>query len=288
MAETGVASEAASADSNRQTRNQAQARTQAQVRTQSGLPLHSGRVLAGILALSATNIMAEIYLPVGVWAAALHLSLVFLGVWLARPRDVYVLAAITSGLTALGAVLTSGAASATALIQMLVSGPGLANRLIVLLAIWALAAALAESKRRESRLRNRLAMEAARRQAAETNLEQHHSVPRPSALDERVREPQDMGHEIRTLLNAIVGFSAAAKSEIFGPIEDKRYRDYLSHINESGWALLRVFEGFLASEPLASKEADDGARRTQGGPDSPSGETTPAPAGKTTPASAVS
>ena len=164
------------------------------------------------------------------------------------------------------------------LVQTLVSGPGLANRLIVLLAIWALAAVLAESKRREARLRTRLAKEMARRQAAENSLKQGHSVPRPSTLDERVREEQDMGHEIRTLLNAIVGFSEAAKGEIFGPIADVRYREYLGHINESGWDLLRVFESYLAAEPLADNEADAGARRTQGGPTAPDGKTTPASA----------
>jgi len=280
MAGTGVANTAVSDGEVRQARNQA--------RAQSGLPLHSARVLAGILVLSATNIMAEIYLPAGVWAAALHLSLVFLGVWLARPRDIYILAAIASGLTALGAVLTSSAATVTLLAQTLVSGPGLANRLIVLLAIWALAAVLAESKRREAALRSRLIKEANRRQAAEANIEQRHSVPRPSALDDRVREHEDMGHEIRTLLNAIVGFSEAAKGEIFGPIKDPRYRDYLGYINESGWSLLRVFESYLATEPLEAKKADAGARRTQGGAPLPAGKTSPAPSAKTSSASAVS
>ncbi len=270
MAETEVTGAAKPVGDNRQARDRG--------RVQSGLPLHSVRVLAGILVLSATNIMAEVYLPAGVWAAALHLSLVFLGLWLARPRDVYVLAAIASGLTALGAVLTSSAVTASVLVQTLVSGPGLANRLIVLLAIWALAAVLAESKRREARLRTRLARETARRQGAESSLEQGHSVPRPSALDDRVREKQDMGHEIRTLLNAIVGFSEAAKGEIFGPIADARYREYLGHINESGWNLLRVFESYLAAEPLADNEADAGTRRTQGGPAAPDGKTSPASA----------
>ncbi len=266
MAETGVTSALASTGDNRQARKQAQARAP------GALPLGNARVLLGILVLSATNLMAEVYLPAGVWAAALHLSLVFLGVWLARPRDVYVLAAIASGLVALGAVLTSSAATASILVQTLLSGPGLANRLIVLLAIWALAAVLAESKRQEVRLRTRLAKEVARRQAAETDLEQGHSVPRPSALNDRVWESQDLGHEIRTLLNAIVGFSEAAKSEIFGPIEDARYRDYLGHINESGWALLQVFERRFAAEPLPKEKADAGARRAQGGPALPGGK----------------
>ena len=253
MAETGATSVTATARDNRQAHT-----------TAKGLPLQSPRVLASILALSATTLMAEVFLPAGVWAAALHLSLVFLGIWLARPRDVYVLAAIASALVVAGAVLTARGASASALLETLVSGPGLANRLIVLLAIWALAAVVAGSKRREAALRARLAKEAAHRKAMEAELDKQHAVPRPSALDDRVWEDQDLGHEIRTLLNAIVGFSEAAKGEIFGPISDTRYRDYLGHINESGWTLLRVFERHLASEPLPDKPAEPGTRRTQG------------------------
>ncbi len=270
MAKTGVDRAAAFA------RDERQARNQAQVKARSGLPLRNARVLAGIAVLSVTNIMAEVYLPAGVWAAALHLSLVFLGVWLARPQDVYVLAAIASGLTVLGAVLTSSAATVVAALQTLVTGPGLANRLIVLLAIWALAAVLAESKRREAGLRSRLARESARRQVAETSLERNDNLARPEALDVRVRDPMDMGHEIRTLLNAIVGFSEAAKGEIFGPIADTRYRDYLGHINESGWTLLRVFERYLAADPPVEKEAESGTRRSQGNLGAPAGKAGPA------------
>lgn len=274
MAETGVARAAAFTGDDRQARNQAQ------VKARNGLPLHSARVLAGIAVLSVTNIMAEVYLPAGVWAASLHLSIVFLGVWLARPQDVYVLAAIASGLTVLGAVLTSSAATVAATVQTLVSGPGLANRLIVLLAIWALAAVLAESKRREAVLRSRLARETARRQVAETSLKRNDNLARPATLDVRVRDPMDMGHEIRTLLNAIVGFSEAVKSEIFGPIADARYRDYLGHINESGWTLLRVFERYLAAETQAEKETESGTRRRQGNLDAPAGKAGPARAAK--------
>ncbi|WP_161973721.1 sensor histidine kinase [Hwanghaeella grinnelliae] len=45
-----------------------------------------------------------------------------------------------------------------------------------------------------------------------------------------------MSHELRTPLNAIVGFSNAMQHEIFGPLAPE-YRDYATHINESGTVL---------------------------------------------------
>ncbi len=254
MAETGAASAPAPAQKARQIGVPARAGTT------GGLPLHNLRALASILALGGTTLAAEVFLPAGVWAAALHLTIVFLGLWLAKPRDVYVLAAIASALVVIGAALT-GAAGAS--VSALLAGPGLANRLIVLLGIWAVAAALAESKRRETSLRIRLAREYARRQAVEAEIEQSRSVTKPSDLADRIGDSRDLGHEVRTLLNAIVGFSEAAKAEIFGPITDRRYRDYMGHVNESGWALLRVFERHLAAGPQPEKRPDPGTRRAQ-------------------------
>ena len=54
-----------------------------------------------------------------------------------------------------------------------------------------------------------------------------------------------MSHELRTPLNAIIGFSEIAVREIFGPIGNPRYKDYLVNIKRSGEDLLSIINDVL-------------------------------------------
>lgn len=54
-----------------------------------------------------------------------------------------------------------------------------------------------------------------------------------------------MSHELRTPLNAILGFSEVMKSEMFGPIENTKYREYTENIHESGKHLLHLINEIL-------------------------------------------
>ncbi len=54
-----------------------------------------------------------------------------------------------------------------------------------------------------------------------------------------------MSHELRTPLNAIIGFSEIAVREIFGPIGNPRYKDYLANIKRSGEDLLSIINDVL-------------------------------------------
>ena len=54
-----------------------------------------------------------------------------------------------------------------------------------------------------------------------------------------------MSHELRTPLNAILGFSEVMKTELFGPIENPTYREYIGHIHESGRHLLHLINEIL-------------------------------------------
>ena len=240
--------------------------------TPAGLPLGNLRVLAAVAALSAVTLTAELALPEAIWAAALHMAVVFLGVWLATPRDVALLGGVASLLLVAGALLglPPGAfGSAAGFALALVQGPELANRLMVLLGIWALVGVLAGAKAREAALRTRVARETARRRAREGELARRHSLPRPAALPERIQDHEDLGHEVRTQLNAIVGFSDAARQELFGPHSDPRYRDYMGHINEAAWALARILERTLAAEPLPETQSEPGTRRAPGAAEVP-------------------
>ncbi|MEC9345089.1 MAG: ATP-binding protein [Pseudomonadota bacterium] len=52
-------------------------------------------------------------------------------------------------------------------------------------------------------------------------------------------------HELRTPLNAIIGFSQMIATEVLGPIEEQRYRQYANDIVDSGRHLLELIDDLL-------------------------------------------
>lgn len=54
-----------------------------------------------------------------------------------------------------------------------------------------------------------------------------------------------VSHELRTPLNAIIGFSEAMAAEMFGPLGNPRYRDYATHIRDSGHMLIGIINDLL-------------------------------------------
>jgi signal transduction histidine kinase len=52
-------------------------------------------------------------------------------------------------------------------------------------------------------------------------------------------------HEMRTPLNAIIGFSDAMISGLFGPIGSERYGEYADHIHDAGNHLLNIVNSLL-------------------------------------------
>jgi two-component system, cell cycle sensor histidine kinase PleC len=55
----------------------------------------------------------------------------------------------------------------------------------------------------------------------------------------------NMNHEIRTPLNAILGFAEVIENEVLGPVACEKYRDYATHIRESGVNLLVIIDDIL-------------------------------------------
>lgn len=55
----------------------------------------------------------------------------------------------------------------------------------------------------------------------------------------------NMNHEIRTPLNAILGFAEVIENEVLGPVACGKYRDYATHIRESGVNLLVIIDDIL-------------------------------------------
>jgi len=68
-----------------------------------------------------------------------------------------------------------------------------------------------------------------------------------------------MSHELRTPLNAIIGFSQVISGQVYGEIQDKRYRDYAKDISNSGHHLLSLINDLLDMSKIESGklEPDD-------------------------------
>lgn len=64
----------------------------------------------------------------------------------------------------------------------------------------------------------------------------------------------NMSHELRTPLNSIIGFSEIIKNEIYGPISQKEYVDYIHDIHDSGERLLEVINEILDVSKIEAGE----------------------------------
>jgi len=62
----------------------------------------------------------------------------------------------------------------------------------------------------------------------------------------------NMSHELRTPLNAINGFSEVMKSELYGPVGDHKYKEYINDILASGRHLLELIDDILDMSKIES------------------------------------
>ncbi len=65
-----------------------------------------------------------------------------------------------------------------------------------------------------------------------------------------------MSHELKTPLNAVIGFSDVMRQELFGKIEQERYRGYVVDIHDNGRKLLRMINDILDLSRVEGKLLD--------------------------------
>ncbi|MGL5448727.1 MAG: histidine kinase dimerization/phospho-acceptor domain-containing protein [Rhabdaerophilum sp.] len=91
--------------------------------------------------------------------------------------------------------------------------------------------------------------EALRKQAQElaelADLYRDQKIEALSAVKMKAEFLANMNHEIRTPLNAILGFAEVIENEVLGPVACERYRNYATHIRESGVSLLTIIDDIL-------------------------------------------
>ncbi len=62
-----------------------------------------------------------------------------------------------------------------------------------------------------------------------------------------------ISHDLRTPLNAVIGFSDVMQQELFGPLGDTRYQEYVRHIRTSGVEVLQAAEDALTMTALLAE-----------------------------------
>jgi len=100
---------------------------------------------------------------------------------------------------------------------------------------------------------------------AEKRLESELSVAK-SESRERIDYFAETQHELRTPLNAICGMSDAIRAEMFGALDNPKYKDYAENIYKSGQHLLSIIDGRLemsrieaGADPLEVEDVDVGS-----------------------------
>ncbi len=66
----------------------------------------------------------------------------------------------------------------------------------------------------------------------------------------------NISHELRSPMNAILGFAQVIQSRVFGPMQPERYESYVNDIVDSGSYLLRTIDDILDMAKIESKEVD--------------------------------
>lgn len=79
------------------------------------------------------------------------------------------------------------------------------------------------------------------------------AAPAPLPAEESAAMLADLSHEMRTPLNAVIGFAETIERETFGPIGHQNYRQYAEHIRMAGRHLLDLVNVVL---DISRVEAD--------------------------------
>ena len=106
--------------------------------------------------------------------------------------------------------------------------------------------AKAQQKKEQELQRTVEDLEASRRDLSETMRKyQYEKYRAEDASRSKSEFLANMSHELRTPLNAINGFSEVMKSELYGPLGDEKYKEYVSDILSSGRHLLELIDDIL-------------------------------------------
>lgn len=119
--------------------------------------------------------------------------------------------------------------------------------------------------KRERQLERTVAdLEKSRRELSETT--HNYALERRRAEDASRSKSEflaNMSHELRTPLNAINGFSEVMQSELYGPLGNGKYKEYVDDIHTSGRHLLELIDDILDMSRIEAGRLQLDAKRIE-------------------------
>jgi signal transduction histidine kinase len=204
-------------------------------------------VLTGALVFSAAYCLVVILKPGGVMIHAMSFAIIVLSIYLFLPNRL--LLTLVSGLTA------SAGFVAVAATHMNQNATDVVTFALLLLACNVLGGVAVGHLHRLRRQEYANLMAA---KGANERLEAQRAELRQMADDFADARDQathanhakseflaHMSHELRSPLNAIIGFSEIINDELHGPLEQPKYKEYVNDIHASGLHLLEVLNDIL-------------------------------------------
>lgn len=117
-----------------------------------------------------------------------------------------------------------------------------------------------ETAARSPGRRPRIGLARRSKKAAQVQTKLRRAAPSAAASEPRFDGLVDqIGHDLRTPLNVIIGFSDMMQRELLGPLGAERYQTYVGHIRDSGFALAKAVEDTLALTRLIAETGAEGA-----------------------------
>jgi signal transduction histidine kinase len=85
-----------------------------------------------------------------------------------------------------------------------------------------------------------------------------HEAKEKAEISDRTKSTflANMSHELRTPLNAIIGFSDIISGEMYGPLGNLKYGEYVQDINDSGIHLLEVISDILDLSKIETGQSE--------------------------------
>lgn len=139
--------------------------------------------------------------------------------------------AVNSGLVRAGGASPD---SATERVECRLRGPGVAEIVFAEMALVRAGDGVSVLIRERGAELSALRRERAAHERAQSQQPESQNKPHPAAASDGAALLADVSHDLKTPLNAIIGFAGAMREETFGPLGHEKYREYADLIHASG------------------------------------------------------
>ena len=229
-------------------------------------------ILCAAFAIGSTLVILNVFVPLGATSALTYISILLLALWSPRRSVVLILCTFVVALITLDAWLCPLCQSFAE--AMSIRLPSFVLALILNLMLLASPRPYLAEAQEDWLLDDWLAGNWHQSVSERDFYESSNpltaipvpAIPQPGLSPNRYRDDADelerqkhqmaaLAHEVRSPLNAIVGFAEIIETELYGPLGNDRYKDYARNIQTSGQHILSVTEDYLGLARLDSGQS---------------------------------